>query len=363
MSNHIPLVLKFENWPQADRSAWEGLFTEGGFLGDVGPCQKWSQGSRTKRRQGWGQWLSFLKRHDEEALRLSPRVRVSEARVRLYVDECQTRLAPQSTANLISDLYVVASNFAPDLDWHWLNSASKRLTRAAMKRSLPAPHQITVSEVLHRCISQMERVEANPNLTPLKRAIHYRQALMIAFLISRPIRRRALLAMTVGAHVMKQSDGFHLYFAETDMKDKRARDFPLPKVLNEPMLAYLNTYRPILLHGQRSDGLWINQYGDPITPDGYSRELPKITKRLLGIELRPHAFRDIAATFIAETDPEHINIIRDILGHATLNMAERYYNRATGITACNALQALGASIRKDARQMHVTAPHSQNSSK
>ncbi|MGC9369659.1 MAG: hypothetical protein ACP5DX_09005 [Paracoccaceae bacterium] len=40
-------------------------------------------------------------------------------------------------------------------------------------------------------------------------------------------------------------------------------------------------------------------------------------------------FRHSAATAIAEFDPEHVDIIRDILGHATLDLAETHYNRPT----------------------------------
>jgi site-specific recombinase XerD len=68
--------------------------------------------------------------------------------------------------------------------------------------------------------------------------------------------------------------------------------------------------------------------------------------RHLGIALRPHAFRHIAATSIAEYDPEHVNIIRDILGHASLNMAQKHYNRATGISSCNGLQSIVEDFRK-----------------
>jgi len=36
MSEPVPLLLKFEDWPQADRSAWEQLFTHAKFLEDTG---------------------------------------------------------------------------------------------------------------------------------------------------------------------------------------------------------------------------------------------------------------------------------------------------------------------------------------
>ena len=72
-----------------------------------------------------------------------------------------------------------------------------------------------------------------------------------------------------------------------------------------------------------------------------------VVKRQFGVAKRPDAFRPVAATPIAETDPEHVNIIKDILGHATLAMAEKHYNRATGISSYNGLRSIVEDIRKN----------------
>ena len=127
----------------------------------------------------------------------------------------------------------------------------------------------------------MALTEDDNSLSPNKRAIHFRQGLMIGFLISCPVRRRTLLAMTVDAHVQSVSDGYMLNFAAADMKDHKARSHRLPAVLAEPMRAYLEDYRPVLLAGNDTDALWVSQYGEGITPDGLSRELPKVMMRHL----------------------------------------------------------------------------------
>ncbi len=191
----------------------------------------------------------------------------------------------------------------------------------------------------------MEELNAG-DVPPSVRAIRFRQALMIGFLIARPVRRRALLGMRVGKHLVPGNGRYDLCFQPEDMKDRKARSFLLPRDLVTPMDIYLDLHRPELVQGKACDALWINQYGNPITPDGLSRELPKVTMRHLGVEMRPHAFRHIAATSIAEADPEHVNIIRDLLGHATLDMSQKHYNRATGLSSCNGLQSVVEDIRK-----------------
>ncbi|WP_170530488.1 site-specific integrase [Ruegeria arenilitoris] len=340
MTNPIPLVLLYQNWPQADKTAWDALFAEGDIFDGTGPCASWSEGSRKKRCQSYGYWLSWIMRHQPALLDYSPTDRITNDSVRGYLEEAKARVGFMTRKNMICDLYVLAKAMDPSGDWDWLNKLSNRLVHLADRKSLPKPVAISAADILNKGLQRLEDVENDPSLSDLKRAIHFRAGLMIAFLIARPVRRRTLLALTSDQHLRKTSEGFEVHLSAEDTKDKKARWFPLPKVLVQPMVSYLDIHRPVLLGSKTSNALWISQYGDPITPDGLSRELPKVATRLLGVELRPHKFRHIAATSIAETDPEHVNIIRDILGHATLDMSQKHYNRATGLSACDDYQYL-----------------------
>ncbi|MCG7522770.1 site-specific integrase [Ruegeria sp. Ofav3-42] len=340
MTNPIPLVLLYQDWPQADKTAWEALFAEGDIFDGTGPCASWSEGSRTKRRQSYGYWLSWIKRHQPALLDQSPTGRITKDAVRGFLGEAEARVNAVTLKNMICDLYVLAKAMHPAGDWDWLNKLSNRLIHLADRKSLPKPIPVSASEVLTKSLHWLDATEGDPSHSDLKRAIHFRAGLMIAFLISRPVRRRTLLALTTDQHLLKTSEGFEVYLSAEDTKDKKERWFPLPKVLVQPMVSYLDIHRPALLGSKTSKALWISQYGDPITPDGLSRELPKVATRLLGVELRTHKFRHLAATTIAETDPEHVNIIRDILGHATLDMSQKHYNRATGLSACSDYQSM-----------------------
>ena len=310
---NIRLVLKVADWPESDRAAWETLFRAGGIFDDEGAFAHWSNGSRKKREQGYGQWLSFLARTLPEQLELAPSARVSRDNVKAYLDECETRLSPKSVLNLISDLFVVARALDTMSDWAWLDRLTKRLKYKADKHALPPRAPITVQEIFEWSRARLKDVEANNDITDLRRAIWFRQALMIGILAARPVRRRSLLAMTVDRHLKAVEGGFMVKFYPEDMKNRQRYSCPLPSALVQPMEHYVSTHRPLLLKGKRSQALWISQYGEPIRPDGFSRELPKVTLRYLGLKLRPHKFRDIAATSIAEVDPEHVGIIRDML--------------------------------------------------
>lgn len=348
MTSHeknVPIVLKFDDWPEADQRAWRALVTPTGLFEDGGQCAHWSEGTRKIHMQAYGQWLSYLLRFHPDTVEQAPDERVARDTVYGLVEDARTRLAARSISNLVTGLTLVMTN-AYLGDWDWLKSFLRRVQNEANTYELgpiPAP---SADEIFQWSLKRMVEVEAS-GVSTQKKAIQFRQALMIGFLNSRPVRRRALLAMTVSEHVEWVSDCVILHFSKEDMKDAQRRSFTLPDKLVEPFQSYFEVHRPQLLGEKTGDRLWVNQYGNPITEHGLSRELPKITKRHLGEELRPHAFRHIAATSIAEYDPDHVGIIRDLLGHATMKTAERYYNRAGSISSCNGLQSIIEDIRKN----------------
>lgn len=347
MPDVLPLVLPFAAWPSADQAAWQALLKSGGFLEDDGLGARWAPGTRQKRAQGYGQWLSFLLRCDPKAIKEEPTVRIEPERVRAYLEECRERLAPRSVSNLFTDLLAVARAMAPTRDWTWLDLVTGRLLAQSSTISLPAAPAISARKVFRWSLRCMQALRDSHEGSNLAGAMEFRRALMIGFLIARPVRRRALGAMRVGHHLVEGNPDFLVRFEAEDMKDGRARQFPLPRALTEPMRAYLGTYRPILLRGGDHDRLWVTARGLPMSDDGLAGDVETVSARHLGVRLHPHAFRHIAATSIAEFDPEHVGIIRDILGHATLDMSERYYNRATGVSSCNMLQSIVEDIRKD----------------
>ena len=86
------------------------------------------------------------------------------------------------------------------------------------------------------------------------------------------------------------------------------------------------------------------------TTGSFTVHLAHITARAFGETLRPHAFRHIAATSIAEEDPVHVNITASLLGHATLAMSAKHYNRATGAKAAASYQDMVRGRRREARR-------------
>ncbi len=221
----IPLVLKFDDWPSSDKSLWSSLFEEADLFDDTGRLAHWRSGSQQVLRQGYGQWLSYLARNYREVLDIDPILRVKPFLIAEYIEECQVRLAPQTVYTLVSDICIVARTAEPEHDWAWLHRVAKRLAhnvdRVTLKKRIP----LTAGQIFNWSLRRMDEVQNDTALSEKKRAIHFRDALIIGFLIARPVRKRTLLAMDIDTHLVVRGQGYSLHYPKEDMKDGRTRDY------------------------------------------------------------------------------------------------------------------------------------------
>ena len=357
-----PLILKFDDWPEQDRSAWAQARSPGGLFDDDNALAHWAPYTEKLHRQNYGHWLAFLSTMWPELCAHAPCDRITEATVESYIDYARTRvntrtasesdnsagLSPRSIANHIISLTIIAKALAPQRDWSWLSQAARRLYRQANPHELKPPIPLSAREIAAWSLAQLEDLHVTTPAHPVEHAVAFRQALSIGLLIMAPERLRAFIAIST-RHLERNAREYLLHFPATNIKTRRARCVPITGRIVRWLDLYIEHYRPLLLAGGDHDGLWISRDSAPLTRDGFQAGLALVTERAFGITLRPHAFRTIAATSIAEYAPEHAGIIREILGHATLDMAEKHYNRATARSATRDLQDIYANIRKPAR--------------
>lgn len=332
--SRIPLVLKFADWPAADRRMWSDLLFKGEAFSEAGSFAGWSEGTQRIRRQGYGEWLSFLARNAPGSLTRPPAERITRSNAEAYLLESEARLAPRSVHNRFLTLLILAEQIVKDCDLSWLRTLVRRLHGGFSGETLKPAPSVSASELFAWSLKRLQSLETDTDLPDVKRAVEYRRALLVGLLIACPIRRRALAGLEVG-HLVCCETHFTVRVPAELMKTRRPLEFDLPRQLTSPVTAYLDTHRKLLLGNKASDRLWITRLGDPVSPETIPKELADLTKREFGTPFRSHAFRHIAATSVAETDPEHVGIIRDVLGHATLAMAEKHYNRATTRSAAS----------------------------
>src|SRR5262245_11184019 len=95
---------------------------------------------------------------------------------------------------------------------------------------------------------------------------------MIAFLASRPLRLSNLGATTLDRHLLRQSQGYRLFFGAAEVKGRRPIDAAVPAFLVANIDRYLEHYRPILLtRGGRQrpaacNAFWVSEAATPLNP-------------------------------------------------------------------------------------------------
>ena len=356
------ISMPFAQWPETDRAAWQSILTRGDLFDEAGSCSSWSEATRTRHFDRYGGWLSFLARKHPTDLMLAPPLRVTEQRVTQYVEDMSDRpdeyldwrvikkLAPASQAMNIWTLDAAMRAFAPSKDWAWLRRAARRLTaQAEIDKSTPYLG-VSAMELSRWALRQIAAIEIRNYPNPKKRALAHRNAFAVALLIHCPVRRRAFCALDVIERVQRTSRGYVLRFGSGDMKDGRARVFPLHRRLTAPMESYLHLHRPVLLQGSPTTALWITERGKPMKAGSLRFMISELTKKGFGKRLSVHDFRRIAATSIAEFKPERAGIIRDVLGHSTMDMADKHYIRSRGLEAMNSHQEVVESVIERAKE-------------
>ena len=340
-------------WPASDHAAWLTAVAPGDLLNDGGSGARWSPQTRRKRIESYGRWLTYLVHHGLLGEDARPGDRVRREIVAGYVRELTATVAPYTVLCRIEDLYGVMRVMAPSHDWIWLRKAANRL-RATAVTARDKELRVRPSQALYALgISLMRGAETSDALTPMGRAMRYRDGLMIAILAARPLRRSNLAAIVIGTNLMRTEGCCWLHFEASETKNHRPIDVPLPTDLTPNVDRYLDHHRPALLRGRDSPYLWISKTGAAMAGISIYGRIIALTRQAFGIAINPHLFRDAAATSIAIDDPEHVQVSAALLGHASLKTTQRHYDQSRMLAAGRRYQnELLALRRRLCRSLH-----------
>jgi len=340
--------LPVSEWPSRDRELWRAIISPGSILSDAGSGAHWRAETKLKLERNYGRWLDFLARSHKLESSCPPKKRLTPELAKAYLWELQRDCASRTTLAHVAGLRVVIKAMAPSVDWEWLERVERRLRNTAQPvRDLVSCLQPSDKLFASGLRYMDEAGRRRPHLK-LDESSRFRDGLMIALLAARPIRMRNLTMMTLGQHLVRHGERFSFAFTADEHKVKRPLEFQLPEQLTEPMETYLRVHRPLLLQGQSSDRVWISNTGRAMTAPTIACRIKRVTKRLFGRAMNPHAFRHAVATTIAEKDPTHAGIIRSILGHATLESSTRNYNKARAAVATRAFAREISAMRRKA---------------
>ena len=335
--------LRLEDWPAADRESWQEAVGAGRLLADDGPGAALRPVTLKRHRASYGRWLGFLTRQGWLDPAEEPGMRATAERIRGYVGELQELNAPGTVLVRLQSLAVVLGWLAPDLDWSWLRPIIQRLA-ARVRPCRAAGYPWRGSEELialgHRLMAQAEQGSAPEDggrryPVEVKRAMRYRDGLMVALLAHHPLRLANLAGLQLGHELRDDGSGWWLELEPAAIKNRRPYLVPLARDLIPPLDRYLRYWRPRLAGpaaAAQPDALWLSGEGGALGTNHVRHRICRHTEIAFGKPVNPHLFRDAIATTIAVRRPELVGIVTPLLGHRSVVTAQRHYNRA-GMTS------------------------------
>jgi integrase/recombinase XerD len=347
------LCLKLADWPVWDQQLWAEAQTPAGFLEARKPASQWSVERRRIVEVAYGYWLSWLLRHAQLVPELHPGERATPELIARFVAELRARVAPQTVSMMLGALQRMLVILAPHMDWSWLGRLYAHAKATAKPQRPRTAHAAPPEQLFELGLQLMASPCQSPRVSPHHPATRYRDGLMIATLISCPVRLSNLEQIEIGRHLLFEDDHYWLCFPGEETKTGEPFAGDLPRSLTPWIERYLSVHRPLLLargKGAPTRRLWVDAWGRSMTAKAIRTQIKLHTRRAFGRHVWPHLFRHCAVTGLVDLAPEQIAIAPDLLGHASLQTTQKHYILARGTRAHQAVQRSLSEARQEARR-------------
>lgn len=333
--------LPIEEWPEADRGAWEVACRPGLRLRPGGPASGFAEASRDDFVRRYGAFLGFLHRTGRLHHNAPATAQVTAANVQAYVAELQDRVSSVTAWNCVYKLRRAAELMAPAADFGWLAEIEKDLALVMQPRSKYDRLVFTdqLAEAGLTLIGEARRFATSE----FKRAVGIRNGLMLATLALCPIRLKNFAALEMGSTFRDLDGSWWITLPKQATKSKkRPEERRLPDFMRPVVDLYISEARSALI-GKKSatNALWISsRTGLPYTKKNLGTLISKLTLTTLGVDVSPHLFRTAAATTAAAYAPHLPHLASAVLGHSDPRITEEHYNRASAATAASVYAAI-----------------------
>ena len=337
-------------WPEADRRAWEVARALGGLLDDAGLAAGWRPATVNGALAVYGRFLAYLDREGLLDVAQGIGDRLTPAVFNRYVAELQGIGASRTVASYVVMLDMVLRALVPGEDWGWLGLATRRLLHGAEPSRNKRARVVPAADLLQLGLDLMREAGAETTLgtqvntqagdgpTHKERLLLFRDGLMIATLICRPLRQANFLGITIGRQLVAAGPTWSLVFTAAETKTHRDLEVSYPPELVGMLKHYMRVVRPGLLalgrvrfpQGRAGDQpagqhLWVSVNGTALRKTALDNMLALRTAARFGHTINAHLFRDCAATSIVANAPDHVRVAARVLGHATLQTTEQHY--------------------------------------
>ena len=340
------IYLPFEKWPAEDQARWQAAFKAGDRFEGSGPGSHLAEATRRNLWISYARFLGFISANRTDLLGLPPEARIDRLVVTEYVAwrSCGYGMVAFDLASLRGALRLVC----PDVDWSWLLDLSKRFKAAAQHKARKY-HLVTSERLYMLGIDLMDgAIAKSENTTLLSKevAFQFRDGLLIALLAEIPMRSRTVVTLRIDEHLVKSGNTWALDIPAADTKTRRALDYPLSEEICERIDLYLDHFRNRITGADTHTGLWVSNKRRPMSAIAIYNTVRRRTKIAFGFAVNLHRFRHGAASFWSIHDPANVRGAKDVLGHASFSMTEKYYVMAQSRQAGRALAQIVDAVQK-----------------
>lgn len=177
-------------------------------------------------------------------------------------------------------------------------------------------HSPKITKILPNYLTE-EEVDKLLNI-PLNTAFDYRNKAMLELLYATGIRVSELINLKLSN--IDLSDDFIRVFG----KGSKERISPISDAAIKYLTIYISEYRNSLLKKKDSEYVFINNFGNKISRQGFFKNLKQIAKNQ-GIkkEISPHTLRHSYATHLLSHGAD-LRIIQELLGHSDISTTQIY---------------------------------------
>ena len=326
-------TLYVQEWPTADRAAWQDACRPSHRLKKGGAGSHLSPVSLDDFASRYGQFLGFLKRTGQLDTNAAAASLVTPTNVDAYIADFTGKVSSVTAWNCIYKLRRAAQLLSPGTDFTWLIEIEEDLELLQEPKS-KFGRVVTTEQLVEAGLTLI--VEAK-ELThaEFKRARGIRNGLMVALLALCPMRPKNFAALEIGTTLKQVRGRWWIILPGRSTKMKKPEERPIAEWLNPYIDLYLNEARVFLLGKSKtnSNALWISSNGQPMTARKVGSLITHITRETIGVAISPHLFRTADATTAAEACGDMPHLASALLGHTNPKITEEHYNRASSLKA------------------------------
>lgn len=323
--------LPVSEWPLGDRQAWMAAQMTGDVFDEEGRAAHWAARTCQTNIQHYGRWLGYLRWTGTLDAAAAPADRVTRDLVRAYNRHLETIVAPRTRLSMLVGLKVMMQAMAPERSWRWLQDACNRVQINAKPSRDKRARMRPTTEIFAAALTELGQLPQTR--LSLKQALAYRDALMLALLAARPLRKKNFTGLELGRHLVPTQGNWLLTIPAAETKTRQPLSFDLPEPLLPWFERYLSEVRPLFPRAAESSRLWLGKEGVMRDAHAVYHRITRLTRRLFGTSINPHLLRDCAASSLAAVSADMARAAAPLLGHRHFSTTERYYIQADHLAA------------------------------